>query len=252
MKRSNCYQFTRFGVLLLFVFMMALTVNAIPAKPGLTKTLQLTDGTMVQARLVGDEFGHYWISADGKTYVSDEATNLYKLADVETIKSNARAKRSRSNARRVSRLGQNKVGEIGSYTGKKKGLIILVNFNDVKFKTANNNALYQRIANEVNFNYKNFVGSMYDYVYAQSEGQFELTFDVVGPVTVSNIQSYYGSNDSQGNDKHPAAMVIEALKLVNGDVNFANYDWDGDGEVDQVYVVYAGKGEADGGAAPGL
>ena len=116
MKRSNCYQFTRFGVLLLFVFMMALTVNAIPAKPGLTKTLQLTDGTMVQARLVGDEFGHYWISADGKTYVSDEATNLYKLADVETIKNNARAKRSRSNARRVSRLGQNKVGEIGSYS----------------------------------------------------------------------------------------------------------------------------------------
>lgn len=249
MKRSNCYQFTRFGVLLLFVFMMALTVNAIPAKPGLTKTLQLTDGTMVQARLVGDEFGHYWISADGKTYVSDEATNLYKLADVESIKSNARAKRSRSNARRVSRMGQNKVGEIGSYTGKKKGLIILVNFKDVKFQTANNNALYQRIANEVNFNYKNFVGSMYDYFYAQSEGQFELTFDVVGPVTVSNNQSYYGSNDSQGNDKHPAAMVIEALKLVNGDVNFANYDWDGDGEVDQVYVVYAGKGEADGGAA---
>ena len=249
MKEKNYYRFARRSMLLLIVFMVATMVNAIPAKPGLTRTLQLVDGTSVQARLIGDEFGHYWISADGKTYVSDEATNLYKLADVESIKSNARAKRSRSNARRVSRMGQNKVGEIGSYIGKKKGLIILVNFKDVKFQTANNNALYQRIANEVNFNYKNFVGSMYDYFYAQSEGQFELTFDVVGPVPVSNNQSYYGGNDSQGNDKHPAAMVIEALKEVDKDVNFADYDWDGDGEVDQVYVVYAGKGEADGGAA---
>ena len=245
MKRSNCYQFTRCGVLLLFVFMMALAANAVPAKPGLTKTLQLTDGTSVQARLVGDEFGHFWISADGKTYVMDEATNLYKPADVESIKSNARAKRSRSNARRVSRLGQNKAGAIGSYTGKKKGLIILVNFSNVSFKPANNNALYQRIANEKDFNYNNFVGSMYDYFYAQSEGQFELTFDVVGPLTVSKTQSYYGSNDSQNNDKHPAEMVIEALKLADSQVNYANYDWDGDGEVDQVYVVYAGKGEAD-------
>lgn len=27
-------------------------------------------------------------------------------------------------------------------------------------------------------------------------------------------------------------------------MNFKDYDWDGDGEVDQVYVVYAGHGEA--------
>ena len=73
-----------------------------------------------------------------------------------------------------------------------------------------------------------------------------MEFDVVGPVTVSMAQSYYGSNDSQGNDKYPATMVIEACKKADSSVNFADYDWDGDGYVDQVYVVYAGKGEADG------
>ena len=50
-------------------------------------------------------------------------------------------------------------------------------------------------------------------------------------------------------DMHPATMVIEALKLADSQVNYADYDWDGDGEVEQVYVVYAGQGEADGGAA---
>ena len=125
----------------------------------------------------------------------------------------------------------------------------IINTPIFTFKENNNNALFQRIANEKDFSNGDFKGSMYDYFYAQSEGKFELTFDVVGPVTVSNTQSYYGSNDSYGNDKHPAEMVIEALKLVDSQVNFADYDWDGDGEVDQVYVVYAGKGEADGGAS---
>jgi M6 family metalloprotease-like protein len=43
-------------------------------------------------------------------------------------------------------------------------------------------------------------------------------------------------------------MVIEALELADDDVNYADYDWNGNGEVDQVYVVYCGKGEANGGA----
>ena len=45
-------------------------------------------------------------------------------------------------------------------------------------------------------------------------------------------------------------MVAEAcLWAATQGVDFSKYDWDGDGEVDQVFVLYAGKGEADGGAA---
>lgn len=38
-------------------------------------------------------------------------------------------------------------------------------------------------------------------------------------------------------------MIIEACQLVDDKVNFKDYDWDGDGEVDQVFVIYAGYGE---------
>ena len=44
-------------------------------------------------------------------------------------------------------------------------------------------------------------------------------------------------------------MVIEAVTLAKEQVSdWTSYDWDNDGYVDQVYVIYAGMGEADGGA----
>lgn len=85
---------------------------------------------------------------------------------------------------------------------------------------------------------------MHDYFYNQSYGQFDLTFDVVGPVTVSKNMKAYGGNNSNKEDIDPAGMVVEACKLAASKVNFADYDWDKDGEVDQVYVIYAGYGEA--------
>ncbi len=242
-------RFFRGYALLCIMLMISLMAMAVPAKPGFTRLLRLADGTSVSARLVGDEHGHYWLGQDGKAYHQAQAEEYFTVVDVEAIKSRALVRRQQSNARRVKRLAPRRVGEVGGITGQKKGLIILVNFSDVSFKSSNNNALYQRIANEENFSYGNFKGSMYDYFKKQSLGQFELTFDVIGPVEVSQTQAYYGSNDSQGNDKYPAKMVIEALKLADSQVNYADYDWDGDGEVEQVYVVYAGKGEADGGAA---
>ena len=145
-----------------------------------------------------------------------------------------------ASARRLARKASN-------FTGKKKGLIILVEFSDKSFMETNNKALYNRIANEKNFKHGDFIGSVSDYFYAQSYGTFELSFDIAGPVKLSKKQSYYGQNDSDGNDMHPGEMVIEALKAIKDTTDFAQYDWDGDKEVDQVYIIYAGRGEADGG-----
>ena len=58
--------------------------------------------------------------------------------------------------------------------------------------------------------------------------------------------AYYGENNSKGDDKRAATMVAEACRLADKDVDFARYDWDGDNEVDQVYVIYAGYSEASG------
>ncbi len=248
MIKKSMLQLIRRGVMAALVAAVTLTAGAIPAKPGLVRTLQLADGTTVTAHLVGDEFGHYWKASDGKAYRADAATGRYVAVDATLVKTQAMKRRNMANEHRAGKLAApKKVGQVGNYIGKKKGLIILVNFSNVKFKAANNLALWKRIANEKNFNYGDFKGSMYDYFYAQSDGLFELEFDVVGPVLVSKTQSYYGSNDSSGNDLYPATMVAEACQLADEEVNYADYDWDGDGFVDQVYVVYAGKGEADSG-----
>lgn len=249
MKNLKLKQFVRRCLLMAVTTVFALTVNAIPAKPGLVKVITLENGKTVKARLVGDEFGHYWLGEDGKSYQGNEDGSMFKAVDVQQIAKRASAKRQMRDNSNGKRLAHKNIGEFGDYTGKKKGLIILVNFSNVSFKEDNDNALFQRIANEKDFNEGDFVGSMYDYFYAQSGGKFELTFDVVGPVTVSKKQDYYGGNDRFGNDKHPAEMISEACKLADQYVDYKDYDWDGDGNVEQIYVVYAGKGEADGGAA---
>ena len=233
------------------VFLLAaLTAFAIPAKRGQKTTLTLTDGTQVVAELRGDEFGHYYEAADGRVFVKSASADFYKQADKVQILNKANVRRMARNAKRAERrnVRHNEFGVPTSYTGSKKGIIILVNFADKSFNAANNQALFNNIANTEGFNQGNFNGSMHDYFTSQSNGQFDLTFDVVGPVTLSQNYAYYGQNNSAGDDMRPEQMVVEACNLVGDMVDFNDYDWDGDGEVDQVYIVYAGKGEADGGA----
>ena len=231
----------------LVLLIMALTMSAVPAKPGQKKLLRLSDGTTVEARLVGDEHGHFWCSADGRAFRKVQNEAFYEQIDVLNVKKNAQKRRAKANLRRAKRQMPKKAGLTSNFIGKKKGLIILVDYTDVKFQAANNQALYNRIANEANFVHDEFVGSVYDYFLAQSEGLFELNFDVVGPYTLSHNREYYGGNDEDNEDMHPAGMVVEACRMADAEVDFADYDWDGDGEVDQVYVLYAGPGEANGG-----
>lgn len=231
----------------LVLLIMVLTMSAVPAKPGQKKLLRLSDGTTVEARLVGDEHGHFWCSADGRAFRKVQNEAFYEQIDVLNVKKNAQKRRAKANLRRAKRQMPKKAGLTSNFIGKKKGLIILVDYTDVKFQAENNQALYNRIANEANFMHDEFVGSVYDYFLAQSEGLFELNFDVVGPYTLSHNREYYGGNDEDNEDMHPAGMVVEACRMADADVDFADYDWDGDGEVDQVYVLYAGPGEANGG-----
>ena len=225
---------------------------AIPAKRGLWKTLKLQDGTEVRAMLVGDEHGHFWRAANGQAYAKQAGTSYYRAVDAKQIAAKAKVRRQQVNAKRAKRLrAARRMGDLGNYTGKKRGIIILVNFQDKQFQKTHNNELFNRIANEEGYSVGDFMGSMTDYFKAQSRGLFELDFDIVGPVTVSQKASYYGENipvEDTEQDKRPAEMVIEAVTLAKDVVtDWKQYDWNNDGVVDQVYLVYAGKGEADGG-----
>lgn len=230
---------------------MALSLWAVPARRGVWRTIQLTDGTEVRAQLVGDEFRHYYVAEDGSKYVESDSTDLYCLLTESAssqIAQKSAARRSQIRTRQVSRLRRAKAQE-NLFKGTKKGLVILVQFTDSKFQTGHNLELYKQIVNGDNYKGNSFQGSVKDYFKAQSQGVFQIDFDVVGICTLSHNCSYYGANDRSGNDLRPGAMVAEACEWAhNQGVDFSQYDWDGDGYVDEVFVLYAGLGEADGGS----
>ena len=237
---------------ILSLIIVTVAVLAIPAKHGVKKTITLADGTQKQVTLVGDEHLHYFVDAEGNAYT--DQNGIYVKANLNEMKLRGRLHSSSAQKHRIARIEKRlnansptrrNAKKASPYTGKKKGLIILVEFKDVTFKEGHDKALYHRIANEKNLKYNDFIGSVSDYFLAQSYGTFDLTFDICGPVKLAKDQSYYGSNDSEGNDKHPGEMVISALEAIKDTTDFSKYDWDGDNEVDQVYVLYAGKGEAD-------
>lgn len=148
-------------------------------------------------------------------------------------------------------------GKPTQYVGSKRGLIILMEFPNLKFINKNKNGktfdvhdMWNDVANKENLKAVNGVlvnGSIRDYFVAQSYGKFAIDFDVKGPYTAKNKYAYYGRNVDYGGvsfDDRPYELIIEACKAADPEVDFKDYDWDGDGEVDQVYVVYAGHGEA--------
>lgn len=232
----------------LFLFVTTLAM-AVPVKRGTTRMVNL-EGKIVKAVFVGDEHGHWFQTEDGRmiTIDKDNKAKEISLERQQMIKQKRASRLERANARRAARLAPNRVGTFGDYKGKKKGIVILVNFNDKSILEAHNRDSFDDMFNKESYILNNHIGSVHDYFYDQSYGQFDLTFDVVGPVKVSKGYKYYGENESSspdddGTDQHPAEMVIEACKLANPNVNFADYDWDGDGEVDQVFIIYAGYGE---------
>ncbi|MDO4211399.1 MAG: M6 family metalloprotease domain-containing protein [Bacteroidales bacterium] len=245
--------------------MLATAASAMPARPG-TFTVTQSDGTVLTLRLVGDEHFHYFLDVNTGAKMLQAANGDYTvMPETEFVRRQAAAKTRlmEANATRMARMERyqqqgtltnttrgSRVGTFnGQLSGQKKGLVILANFADLDHALDDPQLAWDRAFNEVGYSENGHVGSVHDYFYDQSYGMFDLEFDVVGPVTVSKKMSYYGQNNSYGSDAHAAEMVAEACKLVNNQVDFKDYDWDGDGEVDQVYVIYAGYGESNGAPA---
>ncbi len=128
-------------------------------------------------------------------------------------------------------------------TGEKKGLIILVDFADKKFTIENPRDWVDSIANRPGYSAGRYRGSVADYYRAQSRGQLSLTFDVVGPVSMPDKSAYYGEKTAMRPDAHAGEMIARACQMAEGKVNMTDYDWNGDGEAEMVFIVYAGHGE---------
>ena len=240
--------------------LVALTVVAVPARRGQWKQITLVDGSTVKAQLVGDEHGHFWKTTDGRAFVEDVGQACFVPIDQHEALRQAGQRRAAANKRRTQ-MHKNISVPTQPITGKKKGLMILVQFNGETFEEgANANQWYTDMMNKEGFSatlksdlgYSMlFTASVRDYFMAVSDGQLDLDFDVVGPVQLKNAVSYYGKNynNIQAQDQRPEYMVKEACDAADELVNFADYDWNGDGEVEQVVIIYSGLGENAGGDA---
>ncbi|MBN2777846.1 MAG: M6 family metalloprotease domain-containing protein [Bacteroidales bacterium] len=129
-------------------------------------------------------------------------------------------------------------------TGTRKLITILVEFPDETFTRTQSE--FNDLFNGSNYTLEGATGSVKTYYADNSFDQLDLTTDVVGPYTLPNNMAYYGGNDGSGDDLRPQEMISDAIALANPDVDFSDYDNDGDGYVDGVYVVYAGYSEASG------
>ena len=216
--------------------------SAVPAKRE-RYTLTLADGSTIEATLMGDETMHFYQTDDGKCLQCD-SLGIAHFVDSDVLHNRWKEKVAKRQARRASkrRVTSWDDGAGEPLIGTKLGLVILVQFPDVPF-------LYPNEAFQCFFNEKGYkdgfnYGSVRDYFSDASYGQFDFMFDVVGPVTMSQSLSHYGANNSNGDDQHPAEMVAEAVSLVDDEVNFKDYDWNGDDEVDHIFIIHSGYDEA--------
>lgn len=131
--------------------------------------------------------------------------------------------------------------------GDRKGLVILVEYQDVAFRLDDPHDYFSRMLNEDGFSDYGATGCAAEYFRFNSMNEFRPVFDVYGPVKLSRNRSYYGQNDNWGNDSHPEQMVIEALNALDPEVDFSQYDCDNDGLIDNVFIFYADRGESSGG-----
>lgn len=230
-------------------------LNASPVQPGIWRTFTLENGQTIQVQLMGDEFLHFWEDKDGNRYSYDTSKGL-KPANMPELRDRSRVLRQEACPENIVKKYllsggkggfQTDVQRAAAYTGKKRCLILLAQFSDVKFTMSDPQAFYNRVANEKGFSEGKFKGSVADYFRDQSNGKFELEFDIAGPYTLGE-QAYYGKNEGGQQDANVQAMITACCtQAASEGRDFSAYDWDGDGQVEMVFVVYAGRGEATGG-----
>lgn len=259
-------KFTLFFVLLcLVVSSFAAPARRVPI------TYKQSDGTELYVTLTGDETFHYCVTLDGVPVVKgDNGDYCYAtlsdegiLVSTGCIAHNAEArsfeesqiidtnnfaglnKTLASKARAARRTAPAKAATVAT-TGEVDVPVLLVEFSDVKF-TFSKEAVSDLLNKENYEGYDNpiakTVGSAKDYFIAQSDGKFKPNFIVTDILTLPNSMSYYGGNDSNGNDRRPGHMIADGLVAADANMDFSIFDNDGDGCVEFVYCVYAGYGE---------
>lgn len=280
MKHSR--RFAKQGVLSLalwlFLSCWMTTLQAVPAKR-IVRTVMQPDGSTISTVLQGDELFHYLSTTDGimiqkapDGFMKYATVNSRGLLSAGEFIAHDPTERTEAETAYIEKIDntriENAVTQMRSRPympqrqteaqkskfpnqGTVKGLIILAQYQDVKFSDGNTNQEFHDMMNVEGYSKNGASGSARDYFIDQSSGLFTPEFDVVGPVTLPKKMSYYGANNYTGQDQNPAEMVVDACYIADTllNVDFSQYDFDDDGKVDLVFIIYAGYAEAQGGPA---
>ena len=228
---------------------------AVPAYPGLI-TVKQPSGKTVSIYLRGDEHNHWGETPDGYTLLRDgegfwafarataeggiEASALRydgssRAAEQAGIRKDLRPSRSISQPE-VQQPGIQKAKKLqvsNSFPtkGKHKLLMLLINYNDTE--TLYTQADFQNVMNQENYA---GTGSFRDYYLEQSFGQLDIETTVTPWVKLNGAKRYYGSEGA-------VAMITEALRMIEDQIDLREFDNDGDGVLDGLTVIHQGTGQ---------
>lgn len=268
---------------LLLGFVLALSAvfsgYAVKAYPYMLAKTQ-NDGTTVNYYLHGDENFSWMTSEDGYliTFNGEGFLEYANIFDNLIVSTGVRCYNSseRSSSEQMFLLGRVKASSLSDklrnlrslnenrlqkapsamdkprkypLKGSPKSLVILVNFSDVSFTSSTANQDFTNLLNESGYSLNGGTGSARDYFIASSDSAFAPQFVVLGPYTLPKNQKYYGEEKNGNNDANPQQMVIDAVAIASDYVDLTEYDTDGDGNIDNVFVYYAGYNQAEGGGA---
>ena len=275
MKHSRFFLF-------LLAFLLSVTAIARPVRHAVYTLIQ-PDGSIFYASFHGDEFMRIKTDMQGRAIMQDEAgwwcyasyqddgtkvCSGFRVGDV--IPPSVLSESRNIPYQQLSRLAGVKRSSVKSddiplmrrlrtdalqFTKSddaevvvKHGIVILAQFANLKFKHSRED--FERLLSSEGYSRDGAAGSVKDYFDMQFEGKVKFEFSVSDIVTLSRNLDYYGGNESSTDvsesDRNPEDMIIEACRLVDDEVDFSLYDDDGDGEVDNVFVFFAGGDEAEG------
>lgn len=254
--------------------MLCLGMMAVPAHRGTVRVKQ-PDGSYVTLRLHGDEWRHYQTTTDGYTVVKDHrgyfvyaekdagelkataqvAHDLTERDDKEQVflkgieknQAPAMSDHAATMCHQIQQIQRQKLASrraqgarASQYDYSKfKGLIVLVEYKDKSFSREDYKDIVDDMVNKEGysgFDDLTLTGSVRDYFSDNSYGSFQPEFDVVGPYKVN-----YSQYSPKGVD-NVDPIIIAAIDAADADVDFSEYDGDGDGMVDLIYFIVAGNG----------